>query len=122
MPGCGSLYKRGYTFRGWKHGGSGWVYSVGEYTRVTSNFTVYPVWQPYATYYRVNYYAGSTYGADLGNLPADGASYQAGETVTIKAAPTYKDQVFLGWNTKENGAGTRYKPGSTLTMGMGDVN
>ncbi len=41
--------------------------------------------------------------------------YLSGQTMTFKA-PTSGDRVFLGWNTAQDGSGTSYSPGTTITV------
>ena len=58
-------------------------------------------------------------GADSGNVPVDGAEYQEGDTVTVKANTgdlSRSGYSFAGWNTASNGDGTSYSSGFTFEM------
>jgi len=63
-------------------------------------------------------------GATSGTVPADSASYAPGERVTVLGnmgnlvKTAYR---FAGWNTKADGTGTSYPPGSSFSMGMEDA-
>lgn len=121
IPGPGSLYKKGYTFVGWRNSESGWVYKQRDTTYVSASVTLHPVWRIGPTYYQVKYFSGSTYGKDISNMPVDETFYEAGDVVTIKPGPTYQDKVFIGWNTNEDGSGIRFKSGSTYTFPSANI-
>lgn len=63
-------------------------------------------------------------GATGGTVPLDSASYAPGERVTVLGnmgnlvKTGYR---FVGWNTKVDGTGTSYPPGSSFSMGMEDA-
>ncbi|MGD8188649.1 InlB B-repeat-containing protein [Brevibacillus ginsengisoli] len=59
-------------------------------------------------------------GATAGTVPTDTNTYQKGAAVTVLANPgnlTKSGFLFTGWNTQEDGNGTTYATGSTLSMG-----
>jgi len=63
-------------------------------------------------------------GATGGTVPVDSASYAPGERITVLGnmgnlvKTGYR---FVGWNTKADGTGTSYPPGSSFSMGMEDT-
>ena len=66
--------------------------------------------------YTVTYSAN---GADSGTVPIDGAEYEEGDTVIVKANTgglSRSGYSFAGWNTASNGDGTSYSSGFTFEM------
>lgn len=69
--------------------------------------------------YQVSYFGNS---ADASSVSVDYAGYANGEKViVVPRAPVRPGYTFLGWNTAENGSGTSYSPGSSLSMGSANV-
>jgi len=71
--------------------------------------------------YKVTYDAN---GATAGLVPADGTAYEEGETVTVldnTGGLSRTGYSFVGWNTRSDGDGTSYAPGSTFVMGTADM-
>jgi len=63
-------------------------------------------------------------GATSGTVPVDSASYAPGERVTVLGNMgnlVKTGYSFVGWNTKADGTGTSYPPGSSFSMGMEDA-
>ena len=63
-------------------------------------------------------------GSDAGTVPAAGANYPEGATVTVSANTgdlSKTGYVFSGWNTEADGKGTNLAAGATFTMGTSDV-
>lgn len=60
-------------------------------------------------------------GATTGTVPVDSASYASGDLVTILGNVgnlKKKGYTFTGWNTRADGTGPSYPPGSSFPMGM----
>ncbi len=60
-------------------------------------------------------------GATAGTVPVDSATYAPGDLVTVLGnigSLEKKGYRFVGWNTKADGTGTSYPPGSSFSMGM----
>ena len=66
-----------------------------------------------------------TYNANgaTGSVPTDANSYGYGATVTVLGKNTLAkaDNMFIGWNTEDDGTGTWYAPGETFAMECDDV-
>lgn len=126
VPGnTGNLAKALYVFAGWclTADGTGTTYLPGQtFAMRSADTTLYARWVPT---YTVSYDGNAATG---GSAPVDGARYPAGAQVAVLAntgglARIEDDieQVFAGWNTQQDGGGTAYAPGSTLTMGASDL-
>ena len=119
ISGQGNLSKPGYTFVGWKTSpisgaGSGTFYYVGGTSRFTESTVLYAVWQSGTVTTFLSFDGnGSTSGTGPVMYPMV-ICYP----VTL---PTQGDLVktgytFAGWNTKADGTGTMYQPGSSATF------
>jgi uncharacterized repeat protein (TIGR02543 family) len=122
VAGQGSLLRTGYTFIGWntQPDGSGTNRAAGTTFIIgSSDVTLHAQWTLIPTY-TVTYDAN---GADGGDVPVDTNNYVAGATVMVAGAGalTRTGHVFGGWNTLPDGSGVPRVPGSTFTMGAGDV-
>lgn len=109
--------RSGYTFAGWN----------GSYTNVTSDRTITAKWT--ANTYTVTYNANGGSGAPASqtkkhgqNLTLSSTKPTASWTLTYNAnggsvSPTSKSlsRPFRTWNTRADGTGTNYAPGSTYT-------
>lgn len=62
-------------------------------------------------------------GNDGGIVPTDTANYSENDSVKVEEAVylTKNGYVCVGWNTKPDGTGTLYKPGTTFSMGKENV-
>lgn len=115
------LYKKGYTFGGWKDRNSGKVYEPGTPVTITRAYTFDPVWLPVVTHYRINYVPGDSYSGASG-LPVDNTLYESGDVATVSSEiPTYPGQEFLCWSTSFYGYGNIYYPGDKIRFGMQDI-
>ena len=116
VAGPGSMSREGYTFTGWntKPDGSGTKYAAGStYTNITGSVILYAQWQKLEQ-------VGILYDANGGqNAPVDTKHYYAGGSVPVLDAGNMNREgyVFTGWNTKPDGSGSSYAPGSN-TQGM----
>jgi uncharacterized repeat protein (TIGR02543 family) len=114
----GGLSRSGYTFSGWNTASdrSGTSYQPGEkFSMGSGDVVLYAKWIP-NTLYEVTYDGN---GSDGGSVPA-AASYLEETLVTVSANSgnlTNGGTVFQGWNTKADGSGLGYAPGSTFVMG-----
>lgn len=114
----GGLSRTGYTFSGWNTAAdrSGTTYQPGEKLVMGSvDVVLYAKWISNTTY-AVNYDGN---GSDGGTVPS-GVSYLEEALVTVAANSgnlTNGGATFQGWNTKADGTGLGYAPGSTFVMG-----
>ena len=101
--------RTGYTFTSWNTNadGSGVTYQPGSTWGSTSyGGTLYAQWK--SNSYEIKYDANGGSGA-----PAT-ESFTAGSSYTISSTKPVKDgYTFTGWNTKADGTGQSYQPGST---------
>ena len=112
----------GKSFAGWntQADGSGDTYQPG--TRVTmprGGLSLYAKW---ARAYSVTYHLNGGRG---GAAPEDGNSYLVGATLSVKALPpgirAPAGKIFVGWNTRANGRGRTYQPGTSVRMPGGGL-
>ena len=114
FPGVGTLTRSGYTFGGWNTSaaGTGTNYvATNAYTTV-SNVIFYAKWNPVT--YTITYNGNQS---DGGTTPTAG-EYTTGQDspyVVLSNSFTKTLNVFGGWNTSDNGTGTSYSPGASIT-------
>lgn len=121
----GGLARTRYLFAGWclRADGTGTVYLPGQsFSMRSENMTLFVKWAPT---YGITYDGNGNTG---GSVPADDGLYLEGAEVTalgntggLVRVVEGIEQVFAGWNTQADGAGTTYAPGSTFTMGAIDA-
>jgi uncharacterized repeat protein (TIGR02543 family) len=118
----GSLVKTGYTFAGWNTvaDGSGTDYVAGATFNITSNTTLYAMWEITKTY-TITYNGNGSPG---GSVPIDNGNYVSGAEIIV--AGNTGDLVktgytFAAWNIKADGSGTSYIANATFSMGIADV-
>jgi uncharacterized repeat protein (TIGR02543 family) len=120
----GSFTNGSLVFGGWNTlaNGTGTSYSAGsEYLMPgAGNQTLFAQWINPSVQYTLTYDANSSAGGS-GIPPAPTTSYSSKTAVSILDNPgpfTNSDptKIFYGWNTLENGTGTSYPAGSTITM------
>ncbi len=111
----GTPTRVGYTFAGWKAGGS--VYNAGDkFTMGTDNVTLQAQWTLIPTY-SVTYDGNGNTG---GTVPSDTRKYAQGASVTVATGtPTRDGYTFTGWSI--GGSGSPYNAGQSFTMGAGNV-
>ena len=117
----GNFVKTGKTFLSWNTAadGSGTTYTAGQtFAMGTENVTLYAIWSLSVVY--------SGNGNLSGLVPTDTAAYVAGQTASVKdntgiLRKTGTGYGFSCWNTALDGTGIDYRPGSTVTLGSGDV-
>ncbi len=119
--------KTGNTFTGWntKADGTGDAYTgtgTETFQMPDANVTLYAQWE--INQYEVSYDGN---GSTSGVAPAESATYDYNETVTVLAnsgATPYEKtgNTFTGWNTKADGTGDAYKGTGTETFQMPDEN
>lgn len=118
----GNLYRTGYYFTGWTDGITD--YFTGDQLTISgSNVTLDPRWVLTSTpTYTVTYNANL---ADSGTIPIDNTHYQLNDDPPV--LPNSGNLVragysFVCWNTKSNGTGIDYEPGSISGSGIIDIN
>ena len=128
VAGGSGLVNAGYTFAGWNtnQGGTGILHPANTtFTMGNSPVILYAMWTAVPLYSVMYIESGST----SGTVPVDGKSYVTGDTVIVLDSGDLRGvaiadgitQRFTGWNTKYNGTGNAYAPGSPLIMGTSDV-
>jgi len=121
----GALARTDYTFAGWntKEDGTGITYAADGKTSFIvggQNVVLYAKWALVSKF-------SVTYNGNLntaGSVPVDTTTYPVGATFTVKTNSGLLSKttgLFVGWNTKANGAGTSYAPGATVVMGTANV-
>jgi len=103
-----------YTFAGWntKDDGTGTAYADGASITLTESITLYAQWTSTAI---TKYYV--TFNANGGSGSMDEQEFVSGVAGTLNAnAFTRNDYVFAGWNTKDDGTGTAYADGASITL------
>lgn len=115
--------REGYTFTGWKtEPSSGTDYAPeGTITGISSNITLYAQWSA-GTLYSVTYNGN---GATSGSVPVDASSpYASGSNVTVlgnTGTLALANYTFDGWATANDGTGTSYTVGGTISGIAADV-
>ena len=106
--------RNGYTFNGWnsESNGTGVPYNSGQSVLIPDNgLIIYAQWTKNQN--TLNFEPNTTDNVD--NLP-ENISYISGNIVTIPdQVPIRNGYSFTGWNTTEDGTGTVYNPGDSLT-------
>jgi uncharacterized repeat protein (TIGR02543 family) len=116
--GSGTMTRAGYTFQFWNTAadGSGTNYNPGDTFTIQDNTTLYARWLAVGSY-TLTYNGNGNTG---GSVPVDANSpYAGGSTVTVLGNTGSLSKInrsFSGWNTAENGSGTAYNAGDTLTI------
>lgn len=103
--------RTGYTFVSWntKSDGSGTTYNPGASYTSNAALTLYAVWT--IKTYTVTYYGNG--GSGTPNLQTK--TYGKALTLT-SATPTRTGYTFVSWNTKSDGSGTKYNPGTSYNI------
>ncbi|MGL4382652.1 MAG: InlB B-repeat-containing protein, partial [Bacilli bacterium] len=113
----GNLVKANYTFMGWntKADGTGTNYLAGATFNINANTDLYANWKE-NTKYTITYNGNTSTG---GTIPSDNSSpYYDGSSVTTlgQGSLVKANYTFVQWNTKSDGTGTKYDPGSTFNI------
>ena len=111
----GGLARSGYNFAGWntQQNGLGTAYSPGDNLLISGDATLYAQWVEIFT---VTYLAPD---AESGDVPVDSGEYTAGQSVEVSANTgnlVKSGNVFIGWNTQQDGSGTTYMPGDIISI------
>jgi len=111
--------KTGWSFTGWATTSTGAVAYADQssYTMGTSYVTLYAKWTVIPPTYHVYYDANGG-----SNAPSDGNGYLPGASATVlgPGSMTMLGYTYIGWNTLQNGTGTSYSGGGSITMGSAD--
>jgi uncharacterized protein (TIGR02145 family)/uncharacterized repeat protein (TIGR02543 family) len=109
--------QNGFIFSGW-YSDQALTIQFNFLTPITSAITLYAKWTSvYAVAYLPNLNTSGT-------VPVDTNKYTNGATITVldnTGSLTKTGHTFAGWNTNSSGTGTDRTPGSTFTMGLGNV-
>ena len=103
--------RTGYRFNSWntKQDGTGTPYNPGDELTVTSDMTLYAIWDyvgTYSVYYDRNGGDGTLYVTNI----------TIGETGEVAYNSFEKTHyIFVHWNTSADGTGTSYNPGDDIT-------
>ena len=103
--------KTGYYFTGWntKANGSGTSYSDGAYATFYGNTTLYAQWEKYAD-------PVITFNKNDGSGTTATQTVPYGESATLNTNSfTRTGYTFSGWNTKDDGTGTAYGDGASIS-------
>ncbi|GHV69904.1 hypothetical protein AGMMS49928_14790 [Spirochaetia bacterium] len=111
----GGLSLAGWLFGGWntKADGTGIVYAAGSSLTVDSNLTLYAQWMTDTTPYTVSYHAN---GGDGTAPSSQTATFGTSIAVSGQGSLNHAGRAFNGWNTRDDGTGTAYFTGSSLTV------
>ncbi len=118
-------------FYGWNTSadGTGTTYLPGDKVLLSSSLSLYAMFSSVVVEIPpeillvstpILYYANQ---ADSGQAPIDYNYYSAGSSIVVlgNSGGLYKyNHVFAGWNTKSDGSGTSYLPGSTIVIPQND--
>ena len=111
--GPNTLVKDGYDFTGWntQSDGTGDYYSPDDAMTITSDTTLYAIWEETLT---VTYDAN----AGIGSEPTDSTHYHSDDEVTVtnEGELTKTGYAFVGWNTASDRSGTDYDPDDTFNI------
>ena len=106
-----TVTKTGYYFTGWntKANGSGTSYSDGAYATFYGNTTLYAQWQKYADLV-------ITFDKNDGSGTTVTQTVPYGESATLNTNSfTRTGYTFSGWNTEDDGTGTAYGDGASIS-------
>jgi uncharacterized protein (TIGR02145 family)/uncharacterized repeat protein (TIGR02543 family) len=109
--------QNGFIFSGW-YSDQALTIQFNFLTPITSATTLYAKWTPV---YTVTYLPNLN---TSGTVPVDTNKYTNGATITVldnTGSLTKTGYSFSGWNTNSSGTGTDRAPGSTFTMGSGNI-
>jgi len=118
----GGLSKTDHLFSGWNTvaDGSGTSYAAGaSLTMPAMDITLYAQWA--VASYSIAYLGN---GNTDGKAPTDDAVYLAGSTAIVlgnNGGLWKSGYLFAGWNTRDDGSGTSYAAGDTITMAGSDL-
>ena len=108
--------RSGYTFKGWSKSSSATSasYSAGGSITLSSNTTLYAVWEQNTTTYTLTYNAnGGSRAPETQTGTGTGISY----TFTISGTkPTRSGYTFKGWSTSSNATSVSYNAGESITI------
>lgn len=90
--------------------GTGNPYKPGDVIQPTRDITLYAIWD------NDNYYVDYDLNGGSGNVSKDPVMYAKGTAITLPAAPTKANVVFLGWSVTDDGYGALLPAGSTYTV------
>lgn len=109
--------RTGYNFLGWatSNTATSASYSAGGNITISSNATLYAVWQrkTYAITYNAN--KPSAASGSVSNMPSNQTKTH-GTAITLSTkVPTLSAYRFIEWRTAANGTGTAYNPGDSYS-------
>ncbi len=92
--------------------GSGTEYASGYEFTPTEDMTLYAQWT--TKLYKIYFYRNYSYYTYMEALPTEEKTHDVTYTLPTRI-PTISGEKFVSWNTKSDGTGTTYNPGSTFT-------
>ena len=116
----GGLVRTGFVFGGWL-AGAGILQPGDKWLMGTSDVVLEAAWIPV---YKITYERNAEPSMSSGTIPVDSALYPEAAVVTVKSDEGNLTSFSFGlknWNTRPDGTGTVYTPGSTFEMGEDDV-
>jgi len=110
-----SFTRTGYTYQRWntQAAGGGTNYSAGEIiSGVTSNVTLYAIWQ--ITTMTISFNPVSSTGTGTGSMSSVQVNYGSSYTTPACTFTSPAGHSFYRWNTAANGSGTSYAAGANI--------
>ncbi len=110
----GTPSRKSYTFKSWntKSDGTGTNYAPGATFKLSADTTLYAIWEKndvtpstYTLYYNAN-----------GGTGAPESQSGNGYITLSSGTPSRNNYTFKSWNTKSDGTGTNYAPGTTFKL------
>jgi uncharacterized protein (TIGR02145 family)/uncharacterized repeat protein (TIGR02543 family) len=117
----GNLSREGYSFVGWniKKDGTGKTYSTGSKFLMLDTTTIFFAQWTKNKLYKIIYHGN---GNDEGTVPAS-IALDSGSLLIIPDGNTLgkTGNIFVGWNTEEDGTGKKYYEGDDLVIGTDNI-
>lgn len=112
-----------FIFNSWNtnQSGDGTLYNPGDIiANVRANIDLYAQWVA-SPYYKVTFRANDDVATPAGGIPDPITVIEGGSIIIPSSIPTRFGFRFVDWNTRPDGTGIAYVPGSVLTSVMSDI-